>query len=105
MQVSPPRVLRFTTSFPAVFNKPFCFLELGDGFDILAGDNSEIVFYNTHLNTAGTPADNTFSRTFSFWNIAKSIRSNCDKGKGDHTQITFKTSQPPTHSHLLKVTI
>ena len=52
----------------------------GNGFDILAGDNSEIVFYATHLNTEGTPLDNTFSQTFSFWNNPRWIRSNCDKG-------------------------
>ena len=52
----------------------------GLGFDILAGDNSEIVFFPTHLNTEGTPLDNTFSQTFSFWNKPQWIRSNCDKG-------------------------
>lgn len=53
----------------------------GSGFNILAGDNSEIVFFSTHLNTEGTPLDNTFSsQTFSFWNVPRWIRSNCDKG-------------------------
>ena len=52
----------------------------GAGFDILAGDNSEIVFFPTHLDTQETPLDNTFSQTFSFWNRPKWIRSNCDKG-------------------------
>ena len=46
----------------------------------MAGDNSEIVFFPTHLDTAGTPLNNTFSQFFSFWNIPKWIRSNCDKG-------------------------
>ena len=52
----------------------------GLGFDILAGDNSEIVFFPTHLDTEGTPLDNSFSQTFSFWNRPQWIRSNCDKG-------------------------
>ena len=46
----------------------------------MAGDNSEIVFFSTHLDTEGTPSDNTFSQTFSFWNRPKWVRSNCDKG-------------------------
>jgi hypothetical protein len=52
----------------------------GDGFNIMAGDNSEIVFFTTHLNTEGTPLETSFSPAFSFWNIPKLIRSNCDKG-------------------------
>lgn len=64
--------------------KKSSFFYLTDGgFNILAGDNSEIVFYPTHLNTAGTP-----SAHHSFWNIVKSIRSNCDKGK-----ILFRAPQ------------
>ena len=54
----------------------------GEGFNILAGDNSEIVFFSTHLNTAGTPSNDTIrAPAYSFWNIPHSIRSNCDKGK------------------------
>lgn len=52
----------------------------GEGFNILAGDNSEIVFFSTHLDTEGTPANNNSTHTFSFWNVPKWIRSNCDKG-------------------------
>ena len=40
------------------------------------------MFFSTHLDfdTEGTPLENTFSQTFSFWNKPKWIRSNCDKG-------------------------
>jgi hypothetical protein len=44
-----------------------------EGFNILVGPSSEILFYPTHLNTAGTP-----SAPYSFWNIPQSIESDCE---------------------------